>query len=179
MNAEALFVAGYAAVLLLMAFVMDWAARASHETLHRTKTIGFTYHPHLNAWRCSEGTFLWHHETDEAARVVRFRGKAEICNACALKPVCTDSNTGRTLVRPLDSWPHSEMARFQRVLSFCLIVLAGVLSSVEIARQPVVSVKGAFAGSLLAVALLGVREWGRVRAVKTPWGGATRSARRT
>src|SRR5262245_47933443 len=104
---EALFVGGYAAALLVTAIVMEWIARASHERIHRLKTIGFRYHADLNAWQCSEGTFLWHQETDASARVVRYHAKAEICNACSLKSICTDANDGRTLVRPLDRWPHS------------------------------------------------------------------------
>jgi hypothetical protein len=82
-----------------------------------------------------EGTFLWHHETDEVARVVQYRAKAEICNACSLKSVCTDASDGRTLMRPLDGWPHSEMARFQRALSLSLMILAAMLCAVELARQ--------------------------------------------
>jgi hypothetical protein len=52
---EAFFVGGYAAVLLVIAVAMEWAARASHERILHTKTIGFRYHLHLNAWQCSKG----------------------------------------------------------------------------------------------------------------------------
>ncbi|HMI30501.1 MAG TPA: hypothetical protein VK527_02095 [Candidatus Limnocylindrales bacterium] len=169
MNGEALFIGGYVAALLLTAMAMDWAARASHERIHRTKTIGFRYHSHLNAWQCSEGTLLWHQETDAVARVVRFHAKAEICNACSLKSVCTDSDEGRTLVRPLDDWPHSEMARFQRVISLSLMVLAVLLCCVEIARQSDAPVKVAFGASAFLSVALAVREWKRVRTVRTAW----------
>ena len=137
MSPEAIFVGGYVAALLVTAFGMDWAARVSQERIHQTKTIGFRHHTDLNAWQCSEGTFLWKQEVDTVARVVRYHAKAEICNACRLKSVCTDSDDGRTLVRPLDPWPHSEMARFQRVLSLSLMVLALLLCGVEIARQTI------------------------------------------
>jgi hypothetical protein len=164
---EAFFVGGYASVLLVIALAMGWAARTSHDRILRTKTIGFRYHLHLNAWQCSEGTFLWHHETDEAARVVQYRAKGEICNACSLKSVCTDSDDGRTLLRPLDGWPHSEMARFQRVLSLSLMILAGMLCAVELARQGDVRIQVAFGSGAALSVFLAHREWQRVRAVRT------------
>lgn len=164
---EVVFVAGYAAALLLAATALEWAGRASHERILHTKTIGFRYHAHLNAWRCSEGTYLWHHKTDESARIVEYRAKAETCNACPLKPVCTDSGDGRTLTRPLDQWPHSEMARFQRVLSLSLMVLATLLCAVELARQGDGWLRVAFGSGVLFSALLAHREWRRVRAVRT------------
>src|SRR5262245_5147606 len=94
MSGEAVFVGSYVAVLVAIALAMDGIARVSSQKIHRVKTIGFRFHRHLNAWQCSEGTFLWHKETDDIARVIRYAAKAEICNACRLKPVCTDSSDG-------------------------------------------------------------------------------------
>lgn len=164
---EAILIGGYSAVLLLTAVLMDRVASSLHERIDQTKTIGFRYHAHLNAWQCSEGTFLWHHETDASARVIRFRAKAEICNACSLKRVCTDSDDGRTLTRPLDRWPHSEMARFQRVISLTLILLAALLCAVEIVRQGDAGIQASFGAGAMLSAVLARREWRRVRAVRT------------
>jgi hypothetical protein len=47
-----------------------------------------------------------------------------ICNGCALKDACTDSDQGRELVRPLDPWPHSEAGRFHRAVSLVLVGVA-------------------------------------------------------
>ena len=168
---DALFVGGYSAAMLVVAVAMEWVARGSHERIHRTKTIGFRYHAQLNAWQCSEGTFLWHHESDASTRVVTYRAKAEICNACRLKSVCTDSEVGRTLVRPLDAWPHSEMARFQRVLSLSLMILAAMSCAVEATLQNEARIQLAFGAGMLASAFLAYREWGRVRAVRTALSG--------
>ena len=124
MSTEAWFVGGYVLLLLLVAVVLEWIARGSHERIHQAKTVGFRYHGHLNAWQCSEGTFLRHTGTDRHARVIRFRAEAKVCNGCRIKQHCTDSDEGRELVRTLDGWHRSEMARFQRALSASLIVLA-------------------------------------------------------
>lgn len=164
---EALFAGSYAAALVLAAIAMDRVARASHDIIQETKTIGFRFHAQLDAWRCSEGTFLWRQETDPVGRIVRYGAKAEICNACPRKSVCTDSETGRTLLRPLDGWPHSEMARFQRALSLSMMVLAGLLCSVELFRQSDLRLQLAFGAGVVFTGWLTRREWRRVRAVRT------------
>ena len=164
---EGLFVGGYALFLLAVSFLLGWAARRSHARVLRVKTIGFRYHEALDAWQCSEGTYLWRKERDAAARLVRYRAKAEMCNACALKPSCTDSTDGRELVRPMDAWPHTEMARFQRALSLALIVLAAILVAVEASRQGNPKLQAAFAGALLPCFLLARREAIGLRAVRT------------
>lgn len=164
---EALFIGGYAAALLVVAAIAAWAARFSHDRIQATKTIGFRFHDELNAWQCSEGTFLWHQESDAVGRVVRYHAKAEICNACALKSVCTDSDDGRTLVTPMDAWPHSEMARFQRVISLSMTVLAGLLCAVEVVRQEEVPVRIAFGTGILIASAWTWRGWRQVRAIRT------------
>lgn len=164
---EAAFVGGYALFLVGVASVMGWAARHSHARVLRVKAIGFRYHQAFDAWQCSEGTYLWRKERDENARLVRYRAKAEMCNACALKTSCTDSNDGRELVRPMDAWPHSEMARFQRAISLALILLAGILVLVEAARQADPRLQGAFAGAALPCFFLARRGLAGLRAVRT------------
>lgn len=41
--------------------------------------------------------------------------------------MCTDSDNGRELVRPLDKWLHSEMGQFHRGLSLTLSALAAFM----------------------------------------------------
>jgi hypothetical protein len=171
LQTEAVFVGGYVLALLVIALVMEWTARFSHERIHRVKTIGFHYHAHLDAWQCSEGTFLWRVKQPAEVPVVRYHAKAEICNACRLKPRCTDSEDGRTLVRPGASWPHTEMARFQRVLSASLVLLAFLLCVVEAARQAHPAVRMPFGGGAVVCAVLALREGKRLRSVRTPDSG--------
>lgn len=168
MHAEAWFVGGYAVALVLIALLLEWIARGSHQRIHQAKTIGFQYHHHLNAWQCSEGTYLRHHETDRHARVIRFRAEAKVCNGCHCKHKCTDSDEGRELVHPLDAWPHSEMARFQRALSLSLIVLACLFCAIEMARQQEAPARAVFACGLLTGVVLGRREGQRIRQIRTP-----------
>lgn len=165
---EALFVGGYALFLTGAAYALGWAARRSHTRVLDVKAIGFRYHHALDAWQCSEGTYLWRKERNEAARLVRYAAKAEMCNACALKHRCTDSDEGRELIRPMDAWPHNEMARFQRVISLSMMVLAAVLVAVEAVRQPSPLLQAAFGGALVPCFLLVRREAAGLRAVRTP-----------
>lgn len=164
---EAAFVGGYALFLVGVSSLLGWAARHSHARVLRVKAIGFRYHQAFDAWQCSEGTYLWRKERDETARLVRYKAKAEMCNACALKKSCTDSEDGRELLRPMDAWPHSEMARFQRAISLALILLAGILIAVEAARQGDPRLQAAFGGALLPCFLLARRSAVGLRAVRT------------
>jgi hypothetical protein len=165
--AEAWFIGGYVAFLLVVAATMAWAARHSHDRVLRVKAIGFRYHGSLDAWQCSEGTYLWRTDRDERTRLVRYRAKAEMCNACPIKSDCTDSTDGRELVRPMDAWPHSEMARFQRALSLALVLLAGVLALVEAARQADPWIQIPFIAALVFCGGLAWRGWAGLRAVRT------------
>ena len=54
-------------------------------------------------------------------RIARYRGRAHVCNACRLKELCTDSNDGREVTRPLDPWPHSEVGRFHRGIALAMV----------------------------------------------------------
>ena len=135
MTAEALLVAGYAASLILGAFVLEWLSAHTHRRSLRYRSAGFTYHEHLDVWECPERQHLWPHELDPELRLVRYRAKAHVCNGCARKPDCTDSDRGREIVRPLDPWPHSEAGRFHRGISLVLIALAALIVLVEGVRN--------------------------------------------
>jgi hypothetical protein len=134
-SAEVLLACGYAAALVSGAFVLEWLSAHTHRRALRYRTAGFRYHDDLDAWQCPEGEHLWPHAFDAERRLVRYRAKAHICNGCARKDACTDSDRGREVVRPLDPWPHSEAGRFHRVLSLVLVGLAVLIALVEVARH--------------------------------------------
>ena len=150
-NAEALLLGGYALFLLAVAAGIDLIARHSHRRSERFRTAGFRYHSHLDAWECPEGQQLWPHERDDELRLVRYRGKAHICNACPAKSRCTDSDEGREVVRFLDDWPRLEVGRFHRGLSLTLVILALLLGVVALIRHHS-AVETAFLACVLALA---------------------------
>ena len=157
MTPEVVFAAGYAALLIVGAFVLEWLSAHTHRRSLRYRTAGFTYHEQHDHWECPEGQQLWPHEFDRERRLVRYRAKAHICNGCPLKGACTDSDDGREIVRPIDPWPHSEAGRFHRGLSLMLVALALLVIVVGAARNH----GAADAGGLLAllVAALGTGRW--------------------
>jgi hypothetical protein len=155
MTAEPLLAAAYAGALVLAAFVLEWASAHTHRRSLRYRTAGFEYDADHDHWTCPEGQDLWPHEFDHERRLVRYRAKARVCNGCPRKADCTDSPHGREIVRPLDPWPHSEAGRFHRVLAVLLVICAGCVLVVELARHhapPEVVLGG---GSLVLVAVAG------------------------
>jgi hypothetical protein len=135
MSPEVLLAAGYAGLLTTGAFVLEWLSAHTHRRSLRYRTAGFTYHDTHDHWECPEGEHLWPHEFDHERRLVRYRAKAHVCNACPCKHACTDSDRGREIVRPLDPWPHSEAGRFHRGISLLLVALALLLLVAEGARH--------------------------------------------
>jgi len=121
---EILLAAGYAAFLLLFATALEWLSAHTHRRSLRYRTAGFTYDAGHDHWQCPEGQHLWPHEFDAERRLMRYRAKAHICNGCPRKGACTDSDSGREVVRALDPWPHSEAGRFHRGLSLLLVGLS-------------------------------------------------------
>lgn len=135
MNAEVLLAAGYAGFLTGMAFAIEWLSAHTHRRALRYRTAGFSYSAEHDHWLCPEGEHLHPHEFDPELRIVRYRARAHVCNACPSKHRCTDSNRGREIVRPLDPWPHSEAGRFHRVIALLLVGLSLLVLVVELARH--------------------------------------------
>ena len=135
MSAEPLLAAGYAAFLTCAAFTLEWLSAHTHRRALRYRTAGFTYDASQDHWRCPEGEHLWPHELDHERRLVRYRARAHVCNGCASKPVCTDSDHGREIVRPIDPWPHSEAGRFHRAIALLLVALGALILLVELVRH--------------------------------------------
>ena len=72
-------------------------------------------------------------EVDHERRLVRYRGRPQICNHCPAKSDCTDSDEGREVVRAMDPWPHSEAGRFHRGISLAVaLVAAPILAAVAL-----------------------------------------------
>ncbi len=94
-SAEALLAAAYAALLAAGGLVLDRLARHTHERSGRFRTNGFSFRAELDAWECPEGEYLHRIDLDHTARVVRYRARAAVCNACPAKDGCTDSDEGR------------------------------------------------------------------------------------
>jgi hypothetical protein len=82
---ETLFAAGYALFLVIVAAGLGLLARFTHRRVDGAKTVGFRYHPHVDAWQCSEGYFLWRQQSERPHRVARYRAHAHICNKCGSK----------------------------------------------------------------------------------------------
>ena len=134
-DAEVALAVGYGLFLLATAVGLDRLARHSHRRSERYRTAGFRYHEHLDAWECPEGQHLWLHEHDHERRLLRYRGKPHVCNACPRKPSCTDSDEGREVVRMLDDWPRLEVGRFHRALAAMLALLAALISLAALIRH--------------------------------------------
>jgi hypothetical protein len=135
MSGETVLALGYACSLTACAFVLEWLSAHTHRRALRFRTAGFTYDDLHDFWLCPEGQHLWPHEFDREHRLVRYRARAHVCNACPSKHRCTDSDRGREIVRPLDPWPHSEAGRFHRVIALTLVALAGLVLVVALARN--------------------------------------------
>ena len=135
MSPEVFFAAGYAVFLIGGAFTLEVLSAHTHRRALRYRTAGFTYHDAHDVWVCPEGEHLWPHALDRERRLVRYRARAQVCNACPSKHRCTDSDEGREVVRPLDPWPHSEAGRFHRVMALTMVVLGGLILLVELVRH--------------------------------------------
>lgn len=166
MSPEVWLAAGYAGFLALVAVGLEWLARHTAARSERYRTAGFRYHPEHDLWVCPEDQQLWPHEFDPQRRVVRYRAKAIVCNACPTKHRCTDSEEGREIARAVDPWPHSEAGRFHRGVSLLLLVLAALFLVVEMARHHAPLELLLTGPLLLGVAALGFRYGDELR--RTP-----------
>ena len=150
---EVFFAVGYAIFLLAVSLGLDLLARHSHARSERYRTAGFTYHPSHDAWICPEDQLLVRSEVDHERRLVRYRGRPQICNYCPAKAECTDSDEGREIVRAMDPWPHSEAGRFHRGISLAVALIAGLILAAESTRNHA-PLELAVLGAMLAAVML-------------------------
>jgi len=149
-SAEVVLAAGYAIFLVAGAFALERLSAHTNRRALRYRTAGFEYVEAHDHWVCPEGEHLWPREVDDERRLVRYRARAHVCNACARKARCTDSTEGREIVRSLEPWPRSEVGRFHRVIAVVMVALAALILVVALARNR------APADLVLLVALLAV-----------------------
>jgi hypothetical protein len=154
---ETLYVAGYSLFLLLVSAAMELGARFTHRHVRMSKTTGFRYLDHLDAWVCSRGRHLWLHRRDPAMQVTYYRADAQDCNSCPVKQHCTDSKEGRELVSAESRWPHSEIERFQRGISLILVVLALFITVIELGRHHTTGDTTVLAPVVMVTLIMGIR----------------------
>jgi hypothetical protein len=147
---EVFLAVGYAIFLVCVSLGLDSLARHSHARSERYRTAGFTYHRTNDAWICPEDQLLLRTEVDHGRRLIRYRGRPQICNSCPTKPECTDSDEGREVVHAMDPWPHSEAGRFHRVIAVMLVVLGALVAVVGLARNHRPAEAALLVGLLLA-----------------------------
>jgi len=155
---------GYALFLVLAALGVEIVARFSHHRLRHAKTAGFRFDSEARAWQCPQGNFLWLYEVDQKSRLVRYRAEARHCNRCEIKHTCTDSDDGRELTHSFEAWAESEMGRFHRGFCLMLVVLAGFVLAVALARHWHGTVEPAVLGAMaVLVVFASLRVWERLR----------------
>lgn len=119
-------VAGYALVLVTIAWGFDVMARRVSQRAARWRTGEFVYHTDHDAWVCPQDQWLWPTSFDPKHRVTRYRASPVVCNSCPVKSSCTTSDHGREISREIDPWPHSEAGRFHRGIA-CFVAALGVV----------------------------------------------------
>jgi hypothetical protein len=125
MSTNVILVCGYSGFLLAVAYGFDAMARRVAARARGWRTGSFRYHPDHDAWTCPQDQWLWPTTYDAEQRIVRYRAKPSVCNACPVKDSCTTSPHGREVTREIDPWPHSEAGRFHRGIA-CCVALMGV-----------------------------------------------------
>ncbi|MCB0870847.1 MAG: hypothetical protein KDB52_08455 [Solirubrobacterales bacterium] len=168
MSTEILLGAAYGVLLLGGALTLEWLSRHTHNRSQAFRTSGFDYDAQHDFWVCHQGEQLWPTEFDREKRLVRYRAKAAVCNACPAKKDCTDSHHGREITKALDPWPHSEAGRFHRGIAVMLTVLACFVLTVVLIRNHGPAAL-AVLGPLLLLAL-GMTWWLARDLLRTPTG---------
>jgi hypothetical protein len=147
----------YAIFLALLAFLLELAARHAHRRSLTVTTIGFTYHPERDIWRCPEDQHLFPIFADPTKGTVVYRAPAETCNACRSKSACTDSDGGRAIERKSPGSLQYGMQRFHRGVSLTLLFLASLVLAVEICRASGFYARALLIGILLFFGTLVIR----------------------
>jgi heme A synthase len=128
---EFVLMLSYAVILAGAAFLLERLARHAHKRSLRISTVGFTYHPDRDIWRCPEKQHLFPVFTDFTKKTIIYQAPASACNACKRKEACTDSKDGRQVERQTSEDLEYGMQRFHRVFSITLLVLASLLLVID------------------------------------------------
>jgi hypothetical protein len=164
MRIEALLAGGYALFLAGAATALELMARHAHRRSMAVPTKGFLYHSGLDVWICPTGQHLHRTHSNQAVGVFRYRADARICNECAVKRHCTDSEEGRVIEQYADSWLQSGLRQFHRGLSLALLVLAFLGLSVELFRQQGLAEQIAIGSLAVLIGARGVHSLAGLRA---------------
>ena len=132
---EAWLATSYALLLLVIAAGLEWMGRHSQRRASQYHRGGFRFHKHADHWECPQGARLERAEIDHELGVIRYRAPAHTCNGCPIKSLCTDSDTGRELSISMDPWLSSAIGRFHRGMSLALLILAGLIMTIELLRH--------------------------------------------
>jgi hypothetical protein len=168
---ESLLAAGYGLFLALAAIGVDLLARHSHRRAELYRTAGISYIAGQDAWECPEGERLHRIETDNALRLVRYRARAHVCNACPRKGGCTDSDTGREVTRAVDPWPHSEAGRFHRGIAVAMVGFGALVICAGAALHHGAADLAVLGGALMFCAAIGLYLLADLRSAPSgfPW----------
>jgi len=151
-----ILVCAYSAFLLGVAYAFDAMARHVSVRASRWRTGAFRYHQDHDAWTCPEDQWLWPASYDPEQRVVRYRAKPSVCNACPVKHTCATSAHGREVTREIDPWPHSEAGRFHRGIACCVAGLGVLMPMGMLLSRPAVPDLLLLAGTIVAMTAAGV-----------------------
>jgi len=135
MTPEVFLAVAYAAALLVGALLIEWLSIHTHNRSQAFRTAGFEYEAEHDFWVCHQGEQLWPAEYDREKRLVRYRAKASVCQACPVRDPCTDSPGAREITKAIDPWPHSEAGRFHRGIAVMMVGLALFILVVELVRN--------------------------------------------
>src|SRR5580704_10366686 len=147
----------YAIFLAVLAFLLELTARHAHRRSLTVATIGFTYHPERDIWRCPADQHLFPIFADPLRGIVVYRAHAKTCNACRSKPACTDSEKGRAIERKMPSSFQYGMQRFHRAVSLTLLILASLILAVEVCRANGLFPRAMLIGIMLFFSVLIIR----------------------
>jgi hypothetical protein len=162
-HTETLLAAGYAVLLLVLAFGIERMAHRSHRRANAYTLAEFVFHEHLDRWECPTGQHLRPIHVDQVRRLTRYRAPAVACNRCPLKSGCTDSDTGREVTRFLDPWLETDIGRFHQGLSLALALLAGLILAIAAIRNRADADMVVLGPTLLAVVLAARQRVGILR----------------
>jgi hypothetical protein len=150
---EVILMSGYAILLSLIAWILEFAGGHAHKRSTKVSVIGFTYHAERDVWQCPQNQHLFPVFSDPVKGKVIYRGNGATCNACRSKAACTDSNNGREITREDTGDLQFGMQRFHRAVSVTLLLLASAILAVESFRTDLQSLR---AGLVFMVVLFSV-----------------------
>ena len=135
MSPEVFLFSGYAALLLCVAGLLEWLSAHTHRRSLRYRTAGFEYDRSSTTGGAPRASTCGRTSSTTSGASFAIAPRPTSATAAHARRRCTDSSSGREIVRPLDPWPHSEAGRFHRGLSLVLVALSLLMLIVAGARN--------------------------------------------